>query len=307
MKLYKNKLPAVLLILSLLEIIASGCTRDIDYELAYSGDRLVINGVISPQSIVSVNISRSNAPSGEAPPDLFVTDATVLLYENALLIEKLMHQQKGQYESTSGFKPQPGKQYTLQVTAPGLPPAETLPAIIPDEFMLESYTHRAGLKSYYNPSQPGAEVDITFRDAANTVGYYRIEVVGLYNNEPLYPNNWLVGETRDVKHPCTNIVNRSVIYRDNCFSGTTYRSIIGLETRRFITEQGNPNLIEVDSQKLRIRLQRISADYYRYLESADFYPGIELAFFEPTFLYSNIKGGLGIWAAANEKEIIINL
>jgi len=307
MKLYKNKLSAALLVLSLLTKITSGCTRDIDYELAYPGDRLVINGVISPQSIVSVNISRSNAPSGEAPPELSVTNATVMLYENALLIEKLTYRQKGQYESASGFKPQPGKQYSLQVTAPGLPPAETTPAIVPDEFMLESYTHRAGLKSYYNPTQPAAEVDITFRDAAGTVDYYRIEVVGLYNNEPLYPNSWLVGDTRDVKHPCTNITKSGVIYRDNCFSGTSYRSIIGLETRRLITEQGNPDFIEVDSQKLRIRLQRISADYYRYLESADFDPGIELAFFEPTFLYSNIKGGLGIWGAANEKDIIINL
>jgi hypothetical protein len=307
MKLCLNKLPGALFILSLLVIISSGCRREIDYELAYPGDRLVINGVISPQRIVTVNISRSNAPSGEAPPDLSVTDATVRLYENSLLIETLMHRQKGQYESPSGFKTQPGKQYTLQVTASGFPPAETSPAIVPDDFVLENYLYRTGIKFYLNPSKPAAEVEITIQDPAGTVDFYQIEVTGIYNNENFDLSNWLVGETEEAKQPCTLLTNNSVIYRDNCFNGTTYRSIIGVETSGFITEQGNPELKEVNYQKLRVRLQRISADYYRYLETADLNEGIELAFFEPSFLYSNVKGGLGIWAAANEKEIIILL
>ena len=306
MKLYLNKLLAAAFILSFL-VVTSSCRRDIDYELAYLGDRLVINGVISPQRVVAVNISRSNAPSGEAPPELFLTDATVLLYENAVLVEKLTHQQKGEYRSPSRFKPQPGQQYTLQVTAPGLPFAETAPALVPDELQLESYTYRTGLNSKYNPSKPAAEVELVFQDAAGTINYYQIEVLGLFNNETRVPFTWLVGETEEAKQPCTLLTNGSVIYRDNCFSGSTYRSVIGLETSGFIIQPGNPDLEEVDYQKLRIRLQRISTDYYRYLESAELNEGIELAFFEPTFLYSNIKGGFGIWAAANETEFDISL
>jgi hypothetical protein len=301
----KNILKASSLMVILL-VTGSACRRDISYELAYEGNRLVINGVISPQRTVAVSITRSNAPSGEAPPDLSVPDATVLLYENSLMVEQLVHRQQGQYISASGFKPRPGNEYSLQVTAPDLPPAQTAPAIVPNDFTLESFSYRTGLSSYFNPSKPATEVEINLQDSAQTIDYYQVEIAARYNGETIAPTTWLVGATEEAGQPCTSFSNGSVVYRDNCFNGTTYRSIIGVQTRGFVLQSGQ-ELEEVDYQRLTVRVQRISEDYYRYLETAVLNQGITLAFFEPAFLHSNVEGGFGIWAAANEKEIVISL
>jgi hypothetical protein len=293
-------LPACLL------IAAGACRRDIDYDLAYEGDRLVVNGLISPQQTAAVSVSRSNAPSGQAPPDLSVTGATVLLYENAVLLEQLVHGQRGQYASPSGFKPRAGNAYFVQVTAPGLPPAQTALARVPNALQLESYSYRTGLNSYLNPSEPAAEVEITLLDSAQTADYYQVEIAALYNGVARGVSTWLVGETEEAGQPCVRLNNSSVTYRDDCFNGTTYRSIIGVETRGIVLQNGQEP-VEVDYQRLRVRVRRISADYYRYLETTDLNEGIGLAFFEPTFQHANVEGGFGIWAAANEQELVFNL
>jgi hypothetical protein len=149
-------------------------------------------------------------------------------------------------------------------------------------------------------------LEITLQDSAHTVDYYRVEIRARYNQATLLPTIWLVGETEEAGQPCTRFTNGSFIYRDHCFNGQTYRSIIGAETRGIVT-QNSQDFNEVDFQQLNVRVQRISETYYRYLESNDLNQGIGLAFFELTFLHSNVTGGFGIWAAVNEQEKVVTL
>jgi hypothetical protein len=119
-------------------------------------------------------------------------------------------------------------------------------------------------------------------------------------------STWLVGETEEAGQPCVRLNNSSVTYRDDCFNGTTYRSIIGVETRGIVLQNGQEP-VEVDYQRLRVRVRRISADYYRYLETTDLNEGIGLASLNQPFSTPMWKEGLASGRAANEQELVFNL
>src|SRR5690606_31620872 len=103
---YSNKKcpPEALLLLLLLlaAVLLPGCSKDLDYELPYVGEKLVINGTLSPDSVVSLRVSKTMPVSGDFRSNLRLADAQVAFFEEGVFLENLLHTTDGTYRSSSG-------------------------------------------------------------------------------------------------------------------------------------------------------------------------------------------------------------
>ncbi len=74
------------------------CEKDIDFKGTISDPLLVLNATLTPDSIVSIQLTQSQfVLGGEFKPFPTVRDADVTLFVNGEMKEKLIHQSDGIY------------------------------------------------------------------------------------------------------------------------------------------------------------------------------------------------------------------
>ena len=121
--------------LHLVIIFVLVCCQKEEIKVPDTGRKIVINGIITTDSLINLNLSRS----------LYITDSNLVeenllknararVYENNLLIDSLHYDGDiyinlgldiyvpSNYRSSAGF-PLPGHEYEIRVNSPGLPEA----------------------------------------------------------------------------------------------------------------------------------------------------------------------------------------
>ena len=92
------KTPAILFILA---IFLLSCSKEIDFKNNNVENKLVLNGLISPDSLIWVHLSRTTSiVSNEIQA---IENATVSLYCNGRYIETLPYSKNGIYKSKAAF------------------------------------------------------------------------------------------------------------------------------------------------------------------------------------------------------------
>ncbi len=133
-------------------MLLSACTRDLDYSPPYEGDKLVVNGFISPTEGVSVKITHTINPVGTYyyRDSVIVKDAHVILYVEDEKLAELKYSGKGFYSlpNRSNIELYENRKYKMVVSSPSYGQAETDEIRIPqkpvyDNFMFEK-------KGYFN-------------------------------------------------------------------------------------------------------------------------------------------------------------
>ncbi|TXK33863.1 DUF4249 domain-containing protein [Pontibacter qinzhouensis] len=303
----KNSLPKVFLLILILGTLlgSTSCTKDLDYELPYLGDKLVVNGLLSPDSVVSLRVSTTMPVTGDFRTKLGVTAATVAFFENGMLVESLLHTGNGTYRSPSGFKPVPGKAYAVQVSAEGFAAVETLPETVPFPPELGQLVFQEQVKSIFN-DVPTRKLSVELKSKGDVAAFYNLNVQPMYRGRKLTANTFYTDKVLETGDPCGfmgdgNEFNLS----DACFSGGSYTVNIGVELRGFVTIGQNLELVNADQVVLTCR--SISKGYYEHLENGYQPDGYLMAIMEPRFVHTNVIGGFGMLAAYNEHKIILNL
>ncbi len=98
--------------------------------------------------------------------------------------------------------------------------------------------------------------------------------------------------------------NYYFIFDDALFDGEKITFDISMNLYYFGIHELNP-LVD---NKLIIRMYHLSKDYYLYKKTLDAYnSSFGSMFTEPVQIYSNIKGGIGIFAGKNISEYVIDL
>lgn len=91
------------LLLTSIALLLAACSKEITFNEPDYEKKLVINGLICPDSLITVRIGRTySIISGERP---VVTNATVLLYTNGRLVELMQHKGNGIYHNQQLFTP----------------------------------------------------------------------------------------------------------------------------------------------------------------------------------------------------------
>lgn len=313
-----KKIYAVLFACTLL----MACETVVEVDVPRDTPKLVANAFINPDSLISVRVSKSKFVLDHTPLTT-VDHASVHVFENDALIEKLEFEGQGLY--TSSFKPSEGKEYTLQVTADGFEGIEATTFIknpVPiQEIRYDTIRTEIGSScigedctTYYATN---IKLHLKLDDPAEEENFYEIEVYKKalhFSYEPDSTGNYYPTDT--------------VIYYQSVYLSTEDPAVTDLEfefegegyygeTLLFSDEifNGKPYTLDfktddysINTEELIVILKSMDEARYRYLRSHELQDWNEgNPFAEPVNVYSNVENGYGIFGGYSSDSYIVNI
>ena len=332
--------PIQILIGLLVVILCTSCEKDIEFTGEIVNPMLVINSFITPDSVITANITKSkffldeNDDSGNF---IMVENAEVRVYVNDVFKEKMRYISNGHYKAS--FAPIIGETIKLEVSAPGLNTAwcETKMEDAAQVIALDStskITKSYPISTGYYGETPASRTEDTigyyykirhdfslhFKDQESGQNYYRLLVKlvisdeGNYNFE-LYGFDFtdiVSGENADSED---NFSNESIypntyhVFSDELFNGKEYPLKFSFTTEqiKYLPENASMEGSQ-PTQKIVVELQSISKSYYLYLKSR---PSCDMEdiFAEPIQIHSNVHDGIGIlgsYTSCGTKELTLS-
>ncbi|GAB3535062.1 hypothetical protein GCM10027443_23250 [Pontibacter brevis] len=276
MRKTKNKLP---FLFSLLLLLCS-CETVVELDLPAHEPQLVVNAVISSDSLFSVDVSASrSAFSNEAYQQ--VPDATVQVYQAGQVLCNLQHMGNGIYQAD--IKPQALQHYELQVRAPGFPSANATTYIPAVPLVKEVKASRA---PRHPDNGPSVNLSLILEDAAEQENFYYIQAFKqdtsyFYGN---YYNRYLsIDFTAPIEEEFT--MENRYFFSDKLFNGKPLHLTLKLET--------------MPEKNTYVQVAHISKEYYEYVRTLQRQAGGDDFGKNPTSVANNIQSGFGIFAGYN--------
>lgn len=265
------------------------CTKDLGVDLPYEGDRLVVYGVLSPDSIATLRVSQTYPPTGRYLYGRWVSTAVVRLYEDSILVEQLRHQSDGRYVSASNFKPQPGKLYHYMVSNVGFPDVRSLPERVPEPIRIDSYQFEELIPAAINPGKPARKLICQFTDLRQSNDYYAIQLLGYSTGKRVAVNSFGLDRPDEFEEGCGfRGLGRSNEYNlsDICFSGQMTAVRVGVELEGPVQPGGKNGKVD----RVVLTLRRANRGYFEYNRTFNANEGFLQAFQPPQVRYSNVEG-----------------
>ncbi|PID91309.1 MAG: hypothetical protein CSA96_09080 [Bacteroidetes bacterium] len=301
-------------------LLNTSCESVLFIELDEADKLIVLNGAISADSLVAVQVSRTRHILDNAPV-LPLGGARVKLYENGELAEELSYSDNAYFRSVA-FRPSKGRSYSIEVEQPGyasvsaacrIPPAVAIEKI--DTFSIREENDDS---YYYGPGYEDKLVfDISFNDPAGEENYYllRVQADRSYRNwrdtTVQYIDSLLNGTdwvyfVNDSTYPIFDIyrqigfpriesdeivsegrTSEGILFSDQLIDGKNYS---------FRGAVRHAEISAADSAVVSICLHSISEDYYRYLKTRQkHYEAKENYLAVPVIVYSNVNQGTGFF------------
>ncbi len=281
------------------------CTKEIDLEFPTAESQIVVNGIINPDSIIKINLTKS-LPLATTSNFPFVNNAIVIIKENGILIDTLSYQNKGNY--ILDYNPKVGEIYRLEVQVPDYKPLYG-EDVIPEKPNFNACHHRgryslqihklSNINNYY-------WISILKKDYAEGQNFnYDSSEISLTTPFFILSNSILLDDFNAIRNDGFNEYFTYMRLDESHI--LNYPINTAIEKTSF----SRPNLRKADSnQTAFINITNASKNYDRYLKSSmidfmnndfnDIGP-----FTKPVTIFSNIENGIGIFAAYNNSRIDI--
>jgi hypothetical protein len=293
-----------------LALTSASCIDQISADLPAPPKRLVVNTLLTPDSIFRVQVSRVS--SAVDASSRVLSSAQVSLFTPGGAAEVLRSQGNGLYYSTT--RPASGRPYTVQVAAndyPSVSATDTVPAVVPIReawFSFPTGTDR-------NNELQGTVV-VRFDDPVQTANFY--EISGYQESQfiqmDVRGNAALTAEDESSLNP------KSLVFSDKLFNGQPFELRASFRTNGYSSggfNNGQPT--GPTTRPPRLVLRSISRAYYQYRKSwtrhlynqgskGDTYDLNQLLFLgDPSTMYSNVSGGYGVVAGYAAQSVILPL
>lgn len=283
------------------------CDKELKIELDGNDELIVVNSIFNQGEIAEVELTKSFSPYEEIKVKE-LSSATVSLYSDGTFIENLTYSKLttetiGKFRTASVLNA--GTNYELKVVDPNLGSASALgniPALgVPIESPAvtwnESWDTLNSIKFDFNleVNDPSEENYYYLTMAVPVLKYNEIlEVYEFYT--------WQYAEVLTGDLPNHQpYLNNGLLLNDDAFDGSAY-NITGTATTS-IEPWGNFDMsgdLIVDKTHLYINLHNLSKPLFDFYSSyATKLESQEDIYSEPSSIYSNISGGIGIFAGAN--------
>lgn len=308
-------------------VLFASCEKDVEFKGTMTKSVLVVNSFVSPDSVVSANVSESKFFLEEESTIIGIENATVSVYVNDTFKEKMIHTDKGNYSGT--YIPSIGEIIKLVVTVPNKTEVScqdkvlTRPEIVSVDTTVTSSTS-GYLLDYHTKQNPNdtqvydtigesrnydCEFKIKMKDKGSEKNYYRLAIVrkSTYEGQIGYMDPHITDnidpeayssdplQTDDDSNPFS-------VFSDDIINGKEY-------TLKFKLSQSSAtfyNRPTENKEELIIALQQISKDYYLYLRTRAV-ANEDNVFSEPVQIHCNIKNGLGVFGSYSSSVKIMRL
>lgn len=314
------------LLLSTLVVFFLSCEKNIEFKGKVTDPLLVMNGILTPDSVVSIRLTQSRFVLGEMAPIKHIPNATVSLFVNNEPKEELVHVEEGIYRGT--YYPAPGDDIRIEVTAEGFRKVSSQTRI-PDRInvTLNDSTVTIKEEESVSPYQPETVTKITSRnmqvqlkltDAANKENYYYVKAIQYY-----YSHSRILRE--DIKEiKLSEVLKNNITDSGNIFEGifndegegedgmvSNLFTDLFVDGKDILFDFSFYNMLESSDEyagstweegltvESIIEIGEISKDMYQYLISGSKAKNAEDygPFGEPAQVYTNIENGVGILGA----------
>lgn len=274
-----------------INVILSACTKEIPFEeqFSFEGEKIVLFAQLTPDSIISVSVSKSYATfEAILPEDLVLPDAQVELYEDDNLVEILEYTTNSFFVSANGLRPVAGKSYYFKVSHPDLNGAESMPETIPDFVPINDF-------NFYEKDNEMV-LDFTLTDDGNQANFYEVDLWGDREGRSrrhYYPENLF--SQGDLS---CSLINDNT-FKDVCLNG---------EAKSFSAIRFDDEILPVEDWKngqIYFTLRSISQAFYEDIKLRDATPEPGFGIPPPTF--TNVVGGYGTVLAYNQDIVVIEL
>ncbi|MDO9591697.1 MAG: DUF4249 domain-containing protein, partial [Erysipelotrichaceae bacterium] len=280
---YMHLLSVILLLVS--------CSKYIDFSPPYEGDKIVINGYISPSEGAKIKITHSINPVGVyfRSDSLIVKDAVASLYENGIKLIDLKYLGKGFYglPNSPVIELLAGRKYKLIVQSEQYGKAESEEITLPEQPEINDFKFGEIVEIY---GQEHALFSFSIAEPSEKGSCFSIDAV-TKNNESLYFTRYPLKDGEIFFESCEAFVggyggSMTVISNECGFTNQVHQ----YATR--ITYYDGQSV--VNYKPLIIKIGTVSRDLYEYAKSYSDMAGLEFGFAEPPILKSNIIGGYGL-------------
>lgn len=260
-------------------LIISACEKTINMEIPNKGRKLVLNSVITDTGFVSVSLHKSRFILDNADFPI-VNGATIVLWENNVIIDTLLETGNGIY--TSKIIPKTNTKYYIEASKDELKvSSETLVPQVIKAYIKDTLR----IEREYNNS---LRVRITIEDPGNIENYYAVGV-------NFIPNDTITA-VNDYQHYLYFSIDENVfdsydgtyaLLSDKKFNGVNYTASLYFDEWM---------LSYLDGQ-LYIYIMNIHKDLFQYFVSSNNQVFSNSPFSEPVFVPNNIKDGYGIFSS----------
>lgn len=294
------KAKRIIILLAAILPIFLACEKIIDIDIPDSERRIVLNGIINPESTISVNISRSLSVL-EDNKFVFLDEATVKLFEDGSEKGLLKSIGNGYYE-LPGFLPTIGSSYRLEVESHDLQSVSAV-SVVPERPQFSE----VDTMTIYN-EWGGSSIKLSFKiNDPIQENYYAVSLMATYkyfdyfNNKPTdslitspqyfeFLQNGQGGiQDRLIEENASYRLNSNIFISDQLFNGKDFK--MDLSMSRFFSPT-------TDTIWLDISVQHVTKSYFLYAASMNKYNRSNgNPFSEPVSVYTNIENGFGIFSS----------
>ncbi len=252
------------------------------YDDKFTEPKLLIHGFLN-QGGIKVQISHTVSPLHTDASDT-VRNAVVKLFENNVFSMNLIEKQIGYFETPADFIPVSNSEYTLYVEAPGFETASSTPQKLNRKVVFDTCYFTDTIRETW-----GRNVVYAFSDAYDEQNSYFVDYY-TYINGGINKNSGNL------------LINPLSAFDDFEFNGTKIYQSQYIST---ILVRGENDYVYADSVKLF--LYSFSPDLKTFCESMQEYDATRESpmYDQPSPVYSNIKGGFGIFASFSVDSVTL--
>lgn len=274
-------------------LITSSCEKIIPIDIPETDRKIVVNGLISPEFPVAVNLSKSLTVL-EEDEFVFLQNAVVQLFENQTPVGTLTADTGGIYRLPEFF-PGVGKSYKLTVDYPGLTSIEA-ETTVPEKVEITGWDTVSVINDWQLPE---LKLQVRFLDPAGIQNLYGFSVTLTYKEFDFITmrptGRWItqpafVSEDDDrFLQDESHQYGGKLYFEDLVFDGQTKTMNVRLPDYKYLIS---------DTIRVDINLEQVDRSFYRYVVSSEAYQrSRNNPFSEPVQVYTNVTGGFGIFSS----------
>ncbi|MBC5772514.1 DUF4249 domain-containing protein [Pontibacter sp. KCTC 32443] len=284
----------ITLLLVSIAVTFTGCESDVDNIDSFeSKSKLVVLSYISPQdTMLEVRVQKTQPAIGKQLTDeqRKVKDATVTISNGTSVVSLAYNAETNQYEADARAWPiEAGKTYKLKVVAPGATAEASCTVPFTDGIEItEATAPYSIIEDYYGQSVRRYTITFKWRDAPNVKNFYRTLAFKEYSitdfygkrvyKEGLYASYEDDKEIQDDEETDNGIMtSEPLVFHDYNYENIDKPYYIHC-------------VLVVSDQNYYL--------YHRSLDEQEESNGNPFA--EPTLMYTNMEGGIGVFAGYNQ-------
>lgn len=270
-------------------VLFAACEKQVEIDVPYDGDKLVVNSFIQPDSVVYLRVTRSQPPGSSSFPEVPGASIELKAGNEVLPLQWNIISGKGYFVSTKPARP--GVEYNISVSAPGLDTITAKDTLPRKPLLAEPFAQGGGNRiKFVMKDLPGVDFYRfrLFKGTKNTSGEVVPTERRLFRFDPSYNNSFTDMLTENYLE--------STLIPDDRFDG------------REITIVMQTKDVNVRNQILLLEVTGLTRSSWMYLKTMELQLDNEgNLLVDPSKVYTNVVKGYGIFGGVNAARLTVEV